>query len=85
METYIKNDEFNKLRWKCRRGMKEIDLLLESFLENYYLDSDTETQIVFAELLELEDTELYSLLINKTPANSKIAQSIIAKIHQSID
>lgn len=32
MQDYRLNRRVNKLRWLCRRGMKELDVLLENFL-----------------------------------------------------
>lgn len=84
METYVSYDEMNRLRWKCRRGMKEMDILLERFLEQYYADADTETQIAFSELLEMQDADLYELLIKKVPSDSDVTQAVIAKIHQCL-
>ena len=39
-----------RLRWRCRRGMKELDLLLERFLEGGVEDLD-ETRLASLELL----------------------------------
>ncbi len=56
--------ELAKLRWQCRRGMKELDLLLENYLANHYLLADEAEQARFAELLTLEDDELFAVLTN---------------------
>ncbi|MEI6706081.1 MAG: succinate dehydrogenase assembly factor 2, partial [Methylococcales bacterium] len=34
-------NELAKLKWQCRRGMKELDLLLENYLATDYLLADT--------------------------------------------
>ena len=47
-----------KLRWQCRRGTKELDLLLQRYLDSGYLLADDEEKALFVELLELEDDEL---------------------------
>ena len=57
-------NELAKLRWQCRRGMKELDLLLEQYLANGYLLADDAEKTCFAELLVLEDDELLAVLTN---------------------
>ena len=51
-------DELAKLRWQCRRGTKELDLLLSHYLENYYPLANPEGQQRFVELLALDDAAL---------------------------
>ena len=57
-------NELAKLKWQCRRGMKELDLLLENYLATDYLLADTAEKTRFAELLQLEDDELLTVLMN---------------------
>ena len=56
--------ELAKLKWQCRRGMKELDLLLEQYLVTDYPLADTAEKTRFAELLQLEDDELLAALMN---------------------
>jgi antitoxin CptB len=51
-------DELAKLRWQCRRGSKELDLLLIHYLETRYPIADKEEKARFAEILKLDDAEL---------------------------
>jgi len=44
--------ELNRLRWHCRRGMLELDLLLEGFLDEGYTDLDDDGRRLFARLLD---------------------------------
>lgn len=55
-----------KLKWQCRRGMKELDLLLEQYLANDYLHADAAEKAHFASLLQLEDDELLAALLAET-------------------
>jgi len=55
----------SKLKWQCRRGMKELDVLLVRYLEQVYLKAPQEQQQAFAELLECSDTDLYLWLIKR--------------------
>jgi antitoxin CptB len=57
-------NELAKLRWQCRRGMKELDLLLEQYLATDYPHADAAEKQRFTELLQLEDNELLKSLIS---------------------
>jgi antitoxin CptB len=50
--------EQDKILWQCRRGMKELDLLLEQYLATDYPLADAIEKARFVELLRLEDDEL---------------------------
>jgi antitoxin CptB len=58
------------LRWRCRRGVKELDVLLTRFLDNGYANLDAAERETFAALLALEDPELagYCLAQQAPPA-----------------
>jgi antitoxin CptB len=56
--------ELSKLRWQCRRGTKELDLLLMDYLETRYLSSSKQRQAQFIALLALEDDELMPVLMD---------------------
>ncbi|WP_347989165.1 succinate dehydrogenase assembly factor 2 [Methylomonas sp. AM2-LC] len=58
-------NELNKLRWRCRRGTLELDILLLNYLENHFPQANADTQQGFLRLLELEDTELMQYLLGE--------------------
>ena len=64
------------LRWRCRRGMKELDVLLERFAEQVLpRASDAQCQ-VYAELLALPDPLLAEYLLgDEPPAEPHLAQA----------
>ena len=51
-------DELSKLRWQCRRGIKELDLILSRYLDERYLFADEAEKAFFARLLQQDDTTL---------------------------
>ena len=51
--------ELRKLRWRCRRGMRELDQLLERWLEREWRQSPTAQREVFLQLLDTEDDKLW--------------------------
>lgn len=56
----------NRLRWKCRRGMLELDLLLLQFLEHDYAALDAPSKQAFETLLTAGDEELWSMINGAT-------------------
>jgi antitoxin CptB len=66
-----------RLRWQCRRGMRELDLLLLRYLESEYLTASPATQRGFERLLELSDPELLGYLLRgERPADQELAHVI---------
>jgi antitoxin CptB len=56
-------DELARLKWQCRRGTKELDFLLNRYLETGYLIADQGERDLFKELLGLEDDQLIGILM----------------------
>lgn len=55
--------EKERLKWQCRRGMLELDCLLEHFLHEHYDHQTEQTQIVFRHLLREADPHIFHWLI----------------------
>lgn len=51
--------ELKKLRWRCRRGMRELDQLLDRWLERAWRQSPICERAVFLRLLDTEDDKLW--------------------------
>jgi antitoxin CptB len=69
-----------KLRWRCRRGMKELDLLLTRFLDDRYAEAPPEEQRSFRGLLELPDPVIYDYLLGRdSPADPNL-KSLVLRI-----
>lgn len=51
--------KFSQLYWQCRRGNLELDLLLKNYLENHYPNASDSEREQFAELLKLDDEDLF--------------------------
>jgi len=64
--------ELAKLKWQCRRGSLELDLLLQHYLDNSYLQADSDEQERFAKLLELDDEALLAFFTNKCLSSSPL-------------
>lgn len=81
-------EQIGKLRWRCRRGMKELDLLTLGYLERHYPTASAEEQQAFAALLELQDPLLMSYMVGReTPADGTTARvvAVMRKLLNSTD
>ncbi|MDG4552601.1 MAG: succinate dehydrogenase assembly factor 2 [Candidatus Contendobacter sp.] len=71
------DEQIGKLRWRCRRGMKELDLLTLAYLERHYPTAPAEEQQAFADLLELQDPLLMSYMVGREiPADATTARVV---------
>ncbi len=63
-----------RLRWQCRRGMRELDLLLEDFLATRYETLDEAQRRLFRELLTCPDQLLLEYLMGRlVPSDREVA------------
>ena len=70
----------SRLRWQCRRGMRELDELLVSYLNKYFMQSTDDEKEAFEELLQLSDPELIKLLLTSYESELESINSIIQKV-----
>jgi antitoxin CptB len=73
-------NQLAKLQWQCRRGTKELDLLLQRYLDSGYLIADDEEKALFVELLELEDDELVAVLMGEMEVEAEELKALVGKI-----
>ncbi|WP_424946469.1 succinate dehydrogenase assembly factor 2 [Candidatus Spongiihabitans sp.] len=67
-----------QLLWRCRRGTKELDLILSEFVADYYHELSRNEKNEFNQLLEVEDTVLTEWLCYKvTPASQIYGQGMV--------
>jgi len=56
----------NRLLWSCRRGMLELDLLLNDFILNKYEGLELHDKQALGALLDYPDAVLFDLLMGKS-------------------
>jgi antitoxin CptB len=59
----IPDPELRRALWRCRRGLKELDLLLERFARGRLPHSAAAERAAFLALLELPDPQLSDYLL----------------------
>ncbi|MCI0434330.1 MAG: succinate dehydrogenase assembly factor 2 [Gemmatimonadetes bacterium] len=78
--------ELSRLRWRCRRGMRELDELLLRYLEHRLPQATPRERDAFACLLELPDPELFGYLAGHRPrhaAADPTLEYVIARIRSN--
>ncbi len=50
---------FKRMRWRCRRGMRELDVLLVGWLDRHEQNMSSSEQQAFEQLLDQSDMDLY--------------------------
>jgi len=73
-------EEMARLRWQCRRGMLELDLLFEAFLERGYADLNESDRALFREFLKETDDLLQPWLLAGVPPERPDYVPLIARI-----
>ena len=78
--------ELGKLRWRCRRGMKELDVLLARYMDERFCGASDAEQAAFQHLLETQDTVLYGYCMGQVRPPAHLA-ALIERIttNSSID
>lgn len=64
------------LRWRCRRGMRELDVLLGRWLDHSWPEASARRKTAFALLLEREDDQIWDWLMGRVEAESEFRDLI---------
>ena len=66
--------ERHRLKWKCRRGLLELDLVLERYLERHPDD------LQLGELLELPDNDLWDIVARRSEEYPPHLKEVVARL-----
>lgn len=69
-----------RIRWLCRRGMKELDVLLDRFFVSDYDALEHADQQAFAALLQYEDPDLWAMLMGRMAHDDDRESRLIERI-----
>lgn len=71
-----------RLRWRCRRGLLELDIVLGRFIQ-HYASLDSRQKIAFDTLLDMPDTELWDMISGKLPAADAGQHALVELINKA--
>ncbi|MFN2349227.1 MAG: succinate dehydrogenase assembly factor 2 [Thioalkalivibrio sp.] len=83
-QTQADVDALRRLRWSCRRGMLELDLLLDGFLKHGFLELDEPGRATFERLLDYPDTTLLQLLMGQMQSSDRDVAHVVEQIRNSV-
>jgi len=72
--------DINRLRWHCRRGMLELDMVLARFLDEHIAQLTAPQRQDFERLVGMEDQDLWRYITDTTAPHSDVAQLLRACI-----
>ena len=78
--TAIDRAELNRLRWRCRRGLLENDLLIERFFARHAATLTAEQARGLEALMELADNDLLDLLLARTEPGPALARDEVRQV-----
>lgn len=72
--------EYDRVRWHCRRGLLELDLVLDRFLETRYGQLNSAQKYAFTRLLDLPDNDLWDLVIGRAKTDDAGCAEIVGML-----
>ena len=81
--TVIESLSPGALRWRCRRGMLELDLMLQSFVDKEVPRLSQDELVVFDRLLDYPDQVLLELFLNQTQSSDKDISHFVTRIREA--
>ena len=78
-DELIGQGALNKLKWRCRRGLLENDLLIERFFARHAVITVTQAEAL-SQLMDLEDNDLLDLLLRRREPEGDIKTSEVRQV-----
>lgn len=75
--------ELKRLRWRVRRGLLELDIVLGRFVDVHYLQLDWSARHAFDALLDMPDSLLWDMISGKQEAIPGEQQVLLEKIRSA--
>jgi antitoxin CptB len=76
----MSRERHSKLKWHCRRGMRELDVLLERYLAREYEKAPPTQQAAFETLLSLQDPEILELLTGRVVTDNAGLRDVVKRL-----
>jgi len=72
--------DLERVRWRCRRGLLELDIVLGRFVETHYAQLDEAQRRAFEALLDMPDNPLWEAIAGRGEVASGEQQALLEKI-----
>ena len=70
--------EIDRVRWHCRRGLLELDVVLTRFLDRRFESLSLQQRAAFSRLLDYPDNDLWDFVTGKQPPPDAVTARIIS-------
>jgi antitoxin CptB len=74
--------DLSRLRWRCRRGMRELDQLMLRYLDQAWPTASATERRQFEDLLATEDDQLWRWFMGRDPLPQGPSGQLIVRIQQ---
>ncbi|MEM8560775.1 MAG: succinate dehydrogenase assembly factor 2 [Pseudomonadota bacterium] len=80
MSDIVDEEEINRARWASRRGMLELDLVLEPFVSSRYSTLNASDRERYRQLMLCEDQQLYAWILGREQPEDGELQAIVSQV-----
>lgn len=80
MTSFNETQRVYTLRWRCRRGMKELDVLLTRYLDRDYYTAPLAQREAFEALLALPDPDILDYVLGRTEPDNPDLAHVLARM-----
>ncbi len=81
-DQYSADNNLKRLRWRCRRGMRELDVLLTRWLDRNWASASEAQRGVFLRLLDCEDDKLWRWFLGNETAPDDALDALVRHIRE---
>jgi len=74
--------ELRRVRWRCRRGLMELEIILDRILRVHYPSLSEAEHAAFNALLTYQDADLWSLVAGEINEPEEIKSRLISLLRQ---
>ncbi len=75
--------ELERARWRCRRGLLELDIVLQRFMDQHYARLDNEELWQFEILLSQSDNDLWDMITARKAVTDDRLQPVLKLLQNS--
>ena len=77
------SDKKSRLLWRCRRGIKEMDIIFQDFINHSYDQLTDDEKNAFLRLLDEQDLDILNWIMGKDKPNDNELVNIVNIIRES--
>lgn len=83
-ENGVSEAELGRIRWQCRRGIKEVEVVLIPYFERFFLSSSPEKQQMFLSLLSCTDVEMFEWFTYRSKPEDEGMKVFVAEVLEKL-